>query len=64
MKTDREVLEASAKAFDEMADQLQDWANQSRSGGWSTHQVTENLDWEFKCRRRAGEIRRHLRGQP
>ena len=37
----------------DMADQLDRWANESRSGGWSTHQVDP-------MRRKADELRRFV----
>jgi hypothetical protein len=40
-----------------MADQLDAWAEQSRTGGWSTHQVTANIDMANSCRRMAAKLR-------
>lgn len=39
MKLQKEAIEAAAEALLAMANQLDEWATQSREGGWSTHQV-------------------------
>ncbi len=39
-----------------MADQLDQWAIQSRSGGWSTHQVEANMRAADDCRRQAANL--------
>ena len=36
------------KLLREISDQLVKWANESRSGGWSTHQVQPQLDLASK----------------
>lgn len=38
------------------ADQLDRWAMESRTGGWSTHQVTANRRWADECRRQASIV--------
>lgn len=58
---ERTLLDLAAKSFDELADVLDDWAAQSKNGGWSTHQVGANTEQANKCRRNAAEIRRHLK---
>lgn len=42
------------------ADQLDQWANQSERGGWSTHQVDPMRKQADKLRREASELRREL----
>lgn len=41
-----------------MADQLDGWADESRRGGWSTHQVAPNMAMADSCRRMAARLRR------
>ena len=53
-------LEHCAKLFDVLAVKLDRWAAESRSGGWSTHQVQPNLDAANDCRRYASQIRQAL----
>ena len=55
----RKWLEDSALAFDALADKLDGWAEASRRGGWSTHQVKANEEAANDCRRRASRLR-HL----
>lgn len=43
-----------------LADQLDQWAKESREGGWSTHQVQKNIDTANDCRRRASLIQRGI----
>src|SRR6185312_6233219 len=42
-----------AQLFDTLAKTLDRWANDSRTGGWSTHQVQENIQRADDCRRYA-----------
>lgn len=51
------TLEHCAKLFDVLADRCDRWANESRSGGWSTHQVEDNIKTANDCRRYAATIR-------
>ena len=55
----RELL-ITATFLEGLADTLDTWARQSRSGGWSTHQVEPNMTRANDCRRRAAEIRAEL----
>lgn len=43
------------------ADKLDDWAEDSRTGGWSTHQVEGNRALADACRRQAAGANRILR---
>lgn len=56
-------LEQCAKLFDVLAIKLDRWATESQTGGWSTHQVTENLKTAADCRRYAATIRSALPDQ-
>lgn len=49
---ERPLIEQALELIDTMADQLDLWAGQSQSGGWSTHQVDP-------MRQKADELRRH-----
>ena len=53
-------LESCAKLFDILAAKLDRWAVESQTGGWSTHQVDENLKTANDCRRYASQIRSAL----
>ena len=62
--TDREKLEAArglmsdvAAYLSNVAMQLDAWAVQSRSGGWSTHQVEGNIALANSARRMADQLR-------
>ena len=61
MSKQRTLLDLSATTLEHLADTLDDWAAQSKNGGWSTHQVDANVSEANKCRRNAAEIRRYLR---
>lgn len=50
-------LNATIRFLNQLADKLDGWATESRSGGWSTHQVAANRDAADDCRRRAAELR-------
>lgn len=63
MSKERTLLDLAARSLEDMANTLDDWAAQSRQGGWSTHQVGANIDEANKCRRNAAEIRRYLRSE-
>lgn len=47
----------SAEFLDKLANTLDGWAKQSRTGGWSTNHVEANIQAANDCRRRAAEIR-------
>ena len=51
------ILTEAAEFLDDLANRLDGWATESRTGGWSTHQVKANLDAANDCRRKAAEIR-------
>lgn len=40
-----------------LADRLDRWATESKSGGWSTHQVQANTHAADECRRMAARLR-------
>jgi hypothetical protein len=49
---------AEATLFlDGLANRLDQWAEQSRVGGWSTHQVDANIHQANECRRAAAKLR-------
>jgi len=50
-------LEHCAKLFDTLAQTMDRWATESQTGGWSTHQVDENIKRANDCRRYAAQIR-------
>lgn len=52
-----EGAKQDAAFMDRLANTLDEWAVQSRSGGWSTHQVDANAKEANECRRRAAQIR-------
>lgn len=54
----RNQLEDDAQFLDVMANTLDDWAEESKYGGWSTHQVNTNIARANECRRMAAHIRR------
>jgi hypothetical protein len=56
----RNQLESDAHFLDGLANDLDSWAEQSRSGSWSTHQVQDNIARANDCRRRAAVIRKLL----
>jgi hypothetical protein len=58
------TLEHCAALFDTLAVKLDRWATESRSGGWSTHQVDENRKTADDCRRYAGHIRAAIPRSP
>lgn len=55
--TAKEIMVAECEAWLDMANTLDRWANESRSGGWSTHQVQPNMKAADDCRRRAAKLR-------
>lgn len=56
-----ERLSQASKEKDRDADQLDQWARESRSGGWSTHQVEPMTRKADVLRREASELRRVIR---
>lgn len=44
-----------------LADTLDGWAQESRRGGWSTHQVDANRREADNCRRKAAELKHAYR---
>lgn len=44
--------------LNDLANTLDRWADESRSGGWSTHQVEANRKKADECRRMAAQIKR------
>jgi len=54
------ALKINAEYLDGLADIMDDWAETSQRGGWSTHQVSANKEAANGCRRRAAHIRRLL----
>lgn len=51
------VLEHQIAFLEVIADRLDKWASDSRSGGWSTHQVDANISTANDCRRQAAQLR-------
>lgn len=47
----------------DLANKLDGWAQQSRRGGWSTHQVAPNREAANDCRRMASKLARHQAGE-
>lgn len=58
----RNQMEATAVFFDVLGNTLDEWAEQSRKGGWSTHQVEPNIARANDCRRQAAHLRSFLAG--
>lgn len=57
----KSILRQQIEAWDEMADQLDRWSEQSRSGGWSTHQCEPQTRKADECRRKAAQLRGTVR---
>lgn len=51
-------LHAVALFLDALADRLDGWADESKRGGWSTHQVDANRSAANDCRRMASVLRK------
>jgi hypothetical protein len=52
---------ANAAAYlSNIADQLDAWAEESKTGGWSTHQVHGNINMANSCRRMAAKLRHSI----
>lgn len=54
------AVRSAAVYLQGVADTADGWAEQSRSGGWSTHQVEANRALANDCRRRASELIRSI----
>lgn len=52
-----DAMRSTALYLEGIADTVDGWAVQSRSGGWSTHQVAANEALANDCRRRASQLR-------
>lgn len=50
-------IEMLANYLDQIANEQDEMARQSKSGGWSTHQVAKNMTIANECRRRASQAR-------
>jgi hypothetical protein len=57
-------IEATATFLEGHADILDRWADESKSGGWSTHQVKANREGANDCRRQAARLRAAWRALP
>lgn len=60
MASKQELEEAVANAaayLSSVADQMDAWAEESKTGGWSTHQVQANINTANSCRRVAAKLR-------
>lgn len=53
----RDTLLDTVEFLMDIADRMDLWADESRSGGWSTHQVEANKAAANDCRRKAAELR-------
>jgi hypothetical protein len=53
-----EALSRHIKFLEDLANTLDDWAKQTMSGGWSTHQVEDNRRQADNVRREAAALRR------
>lgn len=54
------VVADAAGYLSTLADQLDAWAEESKTGGWSTHQVQANINAANSCRRMAARLRAAL----
>lgn len=52
------LFQQTADFLMNMADDIEGWAEQSRSGGWSTHQVEANRKAAIKLRDQAASLYR------
>jgi hypothetical protein len=57
----RGAVHEAIEALSAMAWQLDEWAKQSREGGWSTHQVDPMLKTADSLRRKADQLRTALK---
>lgn len=51
------VLVNAVVFLEDLANRLDRWADETRIGGWSTHQVKANQDAANDCRRQAAKLR-------
>jgi len=51
-----EAALATCHFLNNMADTLDEWAEQSRAGSWSTHQVAANTKAAEDCRRQSAKL--------
>ena len=56
LRSKDDALRQAAVFLADLADTLDLWAEESRAGGWSTHQVDANHRQADECRRRASLI--------
>jgi hypothetical protein len=49
-------MKRTIEFLNNLANRLDRWAAESRSAGWSTHQVQENVDTANECRREAARL--------
>lgn len=56
----KDRLLSMAEYLHELANQMDDWAEESRIGGWSTHQVAAQRELANQIRRREAEFRREI----
>lgn len=50
-------MDDAIKYLETLANTLDEWAQQSLTGGWSTHQVKANREEANNCRRQAAKLR-------
>lgn len=53
--SDAQKIDALVKAINEAANTCDRWAEESLSGGWSTHQVAANRELANRLRRAAAQ---------
>jgi hypothetical protein len=51
-------MERTIAFLERLADELDDWARESRQCGWSTHQVERNQHEANECRREAAWLKK------
>lgn len=60
MPTSSEAMENAAKFLEDLGYTLDRWANESKVGGWSTHQVKSNITAAENCRQQASFLRQAI----
>lgn len=50
-------LKEAISFLDSMAKELNSWAEESLSGGWSTHQVYQNREQSKKCKELSSRLK-------
>ena len=59
------AVAATIRFLEDLANRLDQWAEQSKRGGWSTHQVAANAEAANDCRRQAAKLRSaNLQSEP